>query len=113
MRGTLHTALSQDVRWRMAPTKGLTLQKAVPRWREFQINTATIDPATSRIHDYLQAQRNASRKTLFAEHNGRGIETSNRSGIHLLMVRAQEALIGLGPLPKGTDKVAQDSVPIA
>jgi len=44
MRGTLHTALSQDVRWRMAPTKGLTLQKAVPRWREFQINTANHRP---------------------------------------------------------------------
>ncbi|MGP9527977.1 winged helix DNA-binding domain-containing protein [Glutamicibacter sp. AOP5-A2-18] len=110
MRGTLHICRAQDAKWMVQAARERTLKTAATNLRALQIDSQTIDRASTIVTKLLVEYQRASRATIFAELESHGIPTKNQRGLHVLLVLVQNGLICLGPIPAQAKLIAQDYV---
>jgi hypothetical protein len=98
MRGTIHFAAPEDVRWLLAlcaPRLAVAEER-----RRSQLGITTRELARSRdlVHESLAGDRRLSRPDVFSLLEGAGIETTGQRGYHILMRLARDGLICIGPM---------------
>ena len=98
MRGTIHFAAPEDVRWLLAlcaPRLAVAEER-----RRSQLGITTRELARSRdlVREALAGDRRLSRPDVFSLLEGAGIETTGQRGYHILVRLARDGLICIGPM---------------
>jgi hypothetical protein len=98
MRGTIHLAAPEDVRWLLglcAPRLAVAEER---RREQLGLTRAEIDRCAGLLRAALAGDRRLSRPDVFALFEGAGIETARQRGYHILVRLARDALICIGPM---------------
>ena len=98
LRGTIHFAPPEDVRWLLAlcaPRLAVTEER---RRAQLGITSGELDRSRELVCDALAGDRRLSRPDLFRLLQDAGIQTSGNRGYHILVQLTREALICIGPM---------------
>jgi hypothetical protein len=98
MRGTIHFAAAEDVRWLMALCSPRLLAADERRCAQIGLEPADIERSADLLRDALAVDRRLSRPEVMELLESEGIETGRGHGYHILFRLAQDALICLGPM---------------
>ncbi len=97
MRGTIHFAPPEDVRWLLelcAPRLAVT---EATRRAQLGITTGEIDRSRELVREVLAGDRRLSRPDVLRLLQDAGIPTTGNRGYHILVALTYEALICFGP----------------
>ena len=97
LRGTLHVAAAEDVRWLLALLAPRILAGGVGRRRQLGLDDATLTRSLSVIGDALHDGMAMTRAELLHALDEAGIATAGQRGYHLLGHAALHGLICFGP----------------
>ena len=98
MRGTIHFAAAEDVRWLLALCSPRLLAADERRCAQIGLAAADIERSADLLGDALAGDHRLSRPEVMELLEGEGIETGRGHGYHILFRLAQEGLICLGPM---------------
>jgi hypothetical protein len=114
MRGTLHLALSIDVRWILELLAPEMVARHARRLREIGITDEMVERSQTLIRDALSGGRRITRPRLYALFDDAGFATREQ-GYHLLWRAAMDRVICIGPREgkQGTFVLFDDWVPPA
>jgi hypothetical protein len=98
MRGTIHFAPPEDVRWLLALVAPRLVAGDERRCVQLGLTPATIARSAKLLSEALSGDRRLSRPDVMELLEGDGIETSGGRGYHILWRLAQDALICGGPM---------------
>ena len=97
MRGTIHFALPEDVRWLLALCAPRLAVTEATRRAQLGITTGQIDRSRELVREALAGDRRLSRPDVFRLLQNAGIPTTGNRGYHILVALTREALICMGP----------------
>lgn len=100
MRGTLHFVAAQDVRWLLALLAPRVIAGSAGRYRQLELDDATITRSQTIISNALQGGKQLTREELLQQLDAAGVATTGQRGYHLLAHAAQQGLICFG-VPSG------------
>ena len=98
IRGTIHFALPEDVRWLLALCAPRLAAADARRHAQLGLTEAQIDRCAELASDALAGDRRLSRAEAMRLFDEAGIETTGQRGYHILVRLARNALICLGPM---------------
>jgi hypothetical protein len=98
MRGTIHFAPPEDVRWLLALVAPRLVAGDERRCARLGLTPATIARSAKSLGEALAGDRRLSRPEIMDLLQGEGIETSGGRGYHILWRLAQDGLICGGPM---------------
>jgi hypothetical protein len=98
LRGTIHYALPEDVRWLLAVAAPRLATAEARRCHQLGLTEAHFERAARVLREALAGDRRLSRPEVMRLLEDAGIETGGQRGYHVLVRLAREALICLGPL---------------
>jgi hypothetical protein len=101
MRGTLHFAAPEDVRWLLGLVGARVFASAKTRHTQLGQDEATFDRAAELFSDALSGGRILTRAEAMALLEADGLETSRQRGYHVLWSLALRGLICCGPMSEG------------
>jgi hypothetical protein len=98
MRGTIHFAAPEDVRWLLALC-GPRLAVAEERRRsQLGITTGELDRSRDLLGEALAGDRRLNRPDVLRLLEDAGIETTGQRGYHILVRLARDGLVCIGPM---------------
>jgi Winged helix DNA-binding domain len=98
MRGTIHFAPPEDVRWLLALVVPRLAQGDARRAAQLGLSERIIARSAQLLGDALAGDRQLSRPEVLSLLESEGIDTSGGRGYHILWRLAQDALICGGPM---------------
>jgi hypothetical protein len=98
MRGTIHFAPPEDVRWLLALVAPRLVAGDARRCAQLGLTAANIARSAKLLSKALARDRGLSRPEVMDLLEGEGIETSGGRGYHILWRLAQDGLICGGPM---------------
>ncbi len=98
IRGTIHFALPEDVRWLLALCAPRLAAADARRHAQLGLTEAQIDRCAELASDALAGDRRLTRPEAMRLFDEAGIETTGQRGYHILVRLARNALICLGPM---------------
>jgi hypothetical protein len=98
MRGTIHFAPPEDVRWLLALCAPRLAAADARRCAQLGLSEAQIEHSAELLAGALAGGRRLTRPEVMQLLEDAGIETSGQRGYHILVRLAREALICLGPM---------------
>jgi hypothetical protein len=98
VRGTIHFALPEDVRWLLALCAPRLAAAEARRNAQLGLTEAQIDRCAELASDALAGDRRLTRPEAMRLFDEAGIETTGQRGYHILVRLARNALICLGPM---------------
>lgn len=100
MRGTLHFAASEDVRWILDLVAPKVIARNKRRREELHLDERTFERGREVLSDALKGRR-LTRGEMLAALQDAGISTAGQRGYHILWRLALEGLICFGPMKEG------------
>jgi Winged helix DNA-binding domain len=98
MRGTIHFAPPEDVRWLLALTAPRLAAAEARRCEQLGLTSAHLDRSGELLAGELSGGRRRTRSEVMRLLEANGIETSGQRGYHILVHLAKRGLICLGPM---------------
>jgi hypothetical protein len=98
MRGTIHFALPEDVRWLLALCAPRLAVAEARRWEQLGLTDAQLARCAELLAAELSGDRRLTRPEVMRLFEDAGIETTGQRGYHILVRLARDALICLGPM---------------
>ena len=98
MRGTLHIASANDIRWILELLEPKIIKGGAGRFRQLELDEATFKKSRKIIIKILQNKNHLTRNEIFSVLNKSGIYTTGQRGIHIIWKFALDGLICFGPL---------------
>jgi hypothetical protein len=98
MRGTIHFAASEDVRWLTALCTPRLLAADEKRCAQIGLSAADIERSAELLRDALAGDHRLTRPEVMELLEREGIQTGGGHGYHILFRLALESLICLGPM---------------
>ena len=98
MRGTIHFAPPEDVRWLLALCAPRLAVGEARRWEQLGLTDAQLARCAELLSEELSGDRRLTRPEVMRLFEDAGIETTGQRGYHILVRLAREALICLGPM---------------
>jgi len=102
LRGTLHYVAPADIHWLLGLTAPRQIAGNGPRYKELELDEATLVRSTQLIAEALQGGKNLTRPELFAILEANGISTAGQRGVFMLQRAGLERLIYQGAM-RGRD----------
>jgi hypothetical protein len=96
MRGTLHFAAAQDVRWLLALLTPRVIAQSAGRYRQLDLDEATFARSKAVFAEALQGGKQLTREELHHHLEQASIATTGQRGYHMLGRAAQDGLICFG-----------------
>jgi DNA glycosylase AlkZ-like len=93
LRGTLHFAAPEDVRWMLAHFGPRTVARAAPRFKQLELDRRTLTRGAALIVKALEGGRRLTRPQLYVLMERAGIATRENRGVHILWKCAHDGLI--------------------
>jgi hypothetical protein len=97
MRGTLHLAAAENIRWMLDLFSGRIISGRAGRYRGLELDNEVFKKSFDTISRAFQKEKIISRKGLLRVLENGGISAKNQRGIHILGRAALESLICYGP----------------
>jgi hypothetical protein len=97
MRGTLHFVNAEDVRWMLMLLTSRMIARAAGRHRDLGLTKSIFLKSARLISKALEKSKSLTRNELYAILEKGNIQTTNTSGLHIIVQLAQEGLICCGP----------------
>jgi hypothetical protein len=94
LRGTLHFVAPADIGWMLALVAPRIISGNARRYRELELDQATLARSTTLLVKTLQDGQQLTRTELFAMLEQNGISTQGQRGVYLLQRASLEGLIG-------------------
>lgn len=98
MRGTIHFAAPEDVRWLLALCAPRLAAAEARRAQQLGLTQAELDRSAEVLRGALSGDRRLSRPDVLRLFEESGIETTGQRGYHVLARLALDALICIGPM---------------
>jgi hypothetical protein len=98
MRGTIHFAPPEDVRWLLALCAPRLAVAEARRWEQLGLTDAQFARCAALLSQELSGDRRLTRLEVMRLFEDAGIETTGQRGYHILVRLARDALICLGPM---------------
>lgn len=98
LRGTIHFAPPEDVKWMIQLTAPRVLGQAKKRLAQVELDDATLIRCRRIIYNALKGGRQIERSVLLQLLEAEGIQTKNQRGYHILWHCAYQGLICFGPM---------------
>lgn len=102
MRGTLHFAAAEDVRWLLRLLGPRTIRRTARRREQLGLTEAAVSRGFDALRDRL-ADGPVARAELLDALGEAGLPVEGQGGIHLLMRAALEGLVSFGPDADGQE----------
>lgn len=93
LRGTLHYAVAEDVRWMLRLVAPRTIASTASRYQQLELDEATLAKSRDMIAHALQGGKQLTRHELAAALHQAGISTDGQRLIHILNRSALDGLI--------------------
>jgi hypothetical protein len=103
LRGTLHLIPAEDLRWMLGLTSPRMLRGASTRFRDLDLDQATLDRAEKVVARELAGGGSATRDEFMKLLERNGISAEGQRGYHVIFFLCQRQLICWGP-PRGTQQ---------
>ena len=97
LRGTLHVAAAEDVRWMLALLSPRLKRRSTRRWRELALDAETLARGQDILVHALRDGQSLTRAQLFAALEAGGVSPAGQRGYHILRAAALDQLICFGP----------------
>jgi len=97
MRGTIHMAHPENVRWMLAHLAPRLLAQDGRRMAQLELNLEIIERCRRIFYDALQGNKRISRPELMQLLEDNGIDTKNQRGYHILWYLSLSGHICIGP----------------
>ena len=98
MRGTIHFAPPEDVRWLLALSAPRLAAAEARRCEQLGLSAADIDRCGELLAGELSGDRRRTRPEVMRLFEAAGIKTAGQRGYHILVHLARRGLICLGPM---------------
>jgi hypothetical protein len=96
LRGTLHFAAAEDLRWMIELVAERLISGSARRYRELELDEKTLVRSNDLLVKSLQGGQRRTRPELFAMLEQNGISTLGQRGVHLLQRASLDGLICQG-----------------
>lgn len=96
LRGTLHFAAADDVRWMLALVAPRLIAGNARRYHQLELDEPTLARSNALLAGALQGGRELDRRALLALLEERGISTEGQRGVYLLQRASLDGLIAQG-----------------
>lgn len=93
VRGTLHFVAAADLRWLLTVTAPIALVGAARRFRELELDEATLAQSNRLLATAVQDGQPHSRTALFALLEAAGLTTAGQRGIYMLLRASLDGLL--------------------
>jgi hypothetical protein len=97
MRGTLHFAPPEDLRWMLKLMTPRIIAKSAKLYRDASLNAAVFKKAASIFERALQGENQLTRDEMYEVLEENSIATKNYRGLHILGHLSQQGLLCFGP----------------
>jgi len=96
MRGTLHFAAAEDIRWMVRLMAPRTLAGRMARYKELELDEQTLSRSNDLLAKAVRDGQQLTRAELFAILQVNGISTQGQRGVHMLQKASLDGLICQG-----------------
>lgn len=97
LRGTLHMAASEDIRWMIGPIRQRLKAIAGKREENLGLGGAVVEKAEKAMEEALRGGNILTRGEMYRIMEETGVPTGNNLGYHMLYRAAWDGLICMGP----------------
>jgi hypothetical protein len=114
MRGTLHLVAAEDLRWMLALLAPRLIDSSARRYRELELDAATLTRSSDLIAQSLAQQGPLTRRDLLPMLEEAGISTAGQRGVYMLQRASLNGLIYQTVMPQHNNplfNLLDDSLP--
>lgn len=99
MRGTLHLAAAEDLRWMLELVAPRLIKGLARRYKQLELDDETLMRSNDILENALAGGRQLNRRELLAILEAQGISTQGQRGVHMLQRASLDGLIYQGTAP--------------